>query len=113
MRGFEWLEGLWQEWRSERRRAHRIRTGFRRACPCCGNLTLESDSGDYDICPVCFWEDDPVQLRDPAYKPGANAVSLREARENYRAYGAAEERFKGDVRPPKPEEQPHESAQRG
>ena len=113
MRSFEWLADVWEEWRAERRRAHRIRTELRRACPSCGNLTLESDSGDYDICPVCFWEDDPVQLRDPAYKPGANAVSLREARENYRAYGASEERFKGDVRPPKPEEQPHESAQRG
>jgi len=74
-------------------------------------LTLEGDSGDYDICPVCFCEDVPVQLCDPAYKLGANRVSLNEARENYRACGAAEERFKGDVRSPKPEEQPRKSVQ--
>ena len=72
VRGIEWLAGVCQEWRAERRRAHRIKTGLRLACPCCGNLTLEGDSGDYDICAVCFWEDDPVQLRDPAYKPGAS-----------------------------------------
>ncbi len=26
-------------------------------CPCCSFLTL-SGRGDYEICPVCFWEDD-------------------------------------------------------
>ena len=33
------------------------------ACPCCGFLTLPSRGG-YDICPVCFWEDDGQD--DPA-----------------------------------------------
>jgi hypothetical protein len=27
-------------------------------CPCCGYHTLKA-KGKYDICPVCFWEDDP------------------------------------------------------
>jgi hypothetical protein len=26
-------------------------------CPCCGYYTLDGRGG-YDICPVCFWEDD-------------------------------------------------------
>ncbi|HEI2325144.1 TPA: hypothetical protein SI485_004590, partial [Escherichia coli] len=26
-------------------------------CPCCGYLTLP-ERGQYDICPVCQWEDD-------------------------------------------------------
>lgn len=26
-------------------------------CPCCGYLTLP-ERGQYDICPVCLWEDD-------------------------------------------------------
>ena len=26
-------------------------------CLCCGYQTLDT-RGEYDICPVCFWEDD-------------------------------------------------------
>jgi hypothetical protein len=51
-------------------------------CPCCGEFTL-SEKGAYEICPVCFWEDDPVQLSNPSYAGGANAVSLIQARENW------------------------------
>ena len=32
-------------------------------CPCCGFYTFDEKlNGNYDICPVCFWEDDPIQL---------------------------------------------------
>lgn len=34
-------------------------------CPCCGYLVFEEGPGSYDICPVCGWEDDLVQLRFP------------------------------------------------
>ncbi len=51
-------------------------------CPCCGSYTL-SEVGAYEICPVCFWEDDPVQLSDPTYSGGANQDSLNKARENW------------------------------
>lgn len=30
-------------------------------CPCCGYITLESEH-EYDICPICFWEDDWIQF---------------------------------------------------
>ena len=40
--------------------------------------------GTYRICPVCRWQDDPVQARNPDYSGGANEESLREARANYR-----------------------------
>jgi hypothetical protein len=75
-------------------------------CPCCGNLTFGEPpgSGSYDICPVCFWEDDPVQFKDPGYAGGANVVSLNEARQNFREYGASERRFIKNVRAPTPEE---------
>jgi hypothetical protein len=33
------------------------RDGVRFRCPCCGFRTL-NERGGYDICPVCFWEDD-------------------------------------------------------
>ena len=76
-------------------------------CPCCGYLTLpEPPPGTYEICEVCFWEDDAVQFDDPDYTGGANTVSLRQARDNYRALGVSEPRFKANVRAPRPEEQP-------
>ena len=61
-------------------------------CPCCGYYTLPT-TGAYDICPVCFWEDDVAQEDDPDLEGGANDKSLRESRENYRIFGACEERF--------------------
>jgi hypothetical protein len=63
-------------------------------CPCCGYFTLSSESRDsYEICEVCFWEDDPVQFEDENYSGGANLPSLKVARENYIKYGAMEKRF--------------------
>jgi hypothetical protein len=52
------------------------------ACPCCGQLTL-SESGVYEICGVCHWEDDPVQSTNASYVGGANRCSLRQARERW------------------------------
>ena len=57
-------------------------------CPCCGYFTLEEAKGKYEICPVCFWEDDPKQAKDEEYEGGANRVSLKQARENFKLYGA-------------------------
>lgn len=78
-------------------------------CPCCGSLTLDAPA-DYDICPVCFWEDDGQGDHNPdAVKGGPNgSLSLSGARENYRRFGACEERFVGNVRPPRGDERPQE-----
>ena len=76
-------------------------------CPCCGFYTL-SEAGAYEICPVCYWEDDPVQENDPSLSGGANECSLLEGRENFRKYGACEERFARSVRAPLPEEMEYE-----
>lgn len=74
-------------------------------CPCCGCYTYDGKpGGSFSACPVCFWEDDPVQLEDETYKGGANEVCLAEARENYKKFGACEERFAGNVRKPRKEE---------
>jgi Cysteine-rich CPCC len=79
-------------------------------CPCCGFLTLDQrPPGTFLICPVCFWEDDNVQAEDPEYSRGANAVSLQQARENFRQFGAVEARFSGSVRSPRPDEIPERS----
>lgn len=53
-------------------------------CPCCGELTYETmPGGTYEICPVCKWEDDPVQFKDPDYAGGANECSLNQAIKNW------------------------------
>ena len=89
------------------RAARDTQLGGRYACPCCGYLTLgEPPSGTYEICEVCFWEDDGVQFRNPQYEGGANKVSLNDARKNFLAHGVSEIRFKSDVRSPRPEEHP-------
>ncbi len=37
-------------------------------CPCCGFYTFEHrPNGSYDLCDVCYWEDDPIQLDDPDF----------------------------------------------
>jgi hypothetical protein len=45
-------------------------------CPCCGHVVFDEPPGSYAICPVCFWVDDPVQLRWPDWAGGANKPSL-------------------------------------
>ena len=88
-------------------------------CPCCGYLTL-NERGAYDICPVCFWEDDAyIVVKDGAIigirfdsemgdddlldvPSGANhGLTLREGRDNYRRLGACEESMRMHVRKPR------------
>ncbi|MDH6543671.1 CPCC family cysteine-rich protein [Streptomyces sp. SPB4] len=79
----------------------------RRPCPCCGHLVFDVEDGwpgSYAICPVCFWEDDPVQFRWPLRPGGANQWSLAEAQQNFRAYGACDQRGRRFVRPPADDE---------
>ena len=52
-------------------------------CPVCGQYTFKSGPGSYEICPVCGWEDDKAQYKDPNLKGGANRFSLKEYKEQY------------------------------
>ena len=52
-------------------------------CPVCGKYTFQSGPGSYEICPVCGWEDDKAQYKDPNLKGGANRFSLKEYKEQY------------------------------
>jgi hypothetical protein len=67
-------------------------------CPCCGYLMFSGKPGSYDICKICFWEDDEVQLRDVLFAGGANKLSLVDCQRNYATFGACEERFRKHVR---------------
>ncbi|MEU5565054.1 CPCC family cysteine-rich protein [Micromonospora musae] len=60
-------------------------------CPCCGYRTMKRPPGSYDTCPVCWWEDDVLQLRWPQLASGANKVSLVEGQRNYARTGACTE----------------------
>jgi hypothetical protein len=81
--------------------------GVRYACPCCDFLTLaEPPTGTFAICPVCRWEDDNLQFNDLDRAGGANALSLRQAREHFRLHGVSNPRLSERARPPRPEEEP-------
>lgn len=74
-------------------------------CPCCEFKTFDQNSrGNYEVCPVCFWEDDPSQEADPNYEGGANGVSLNQARANYRKCGAIKYELMRYVRAPSDKE---------
>jgi hypothetical protein len=63
-------------------------------CPCCGDLTRsESHHGTLEICPVCYWEDDYAQFKDPDFKGGANRATLAEGRSNFKNFGACLEKY--------------------
>jgi len=59
------------------------------SCPCCGYFVFVG-RGDYEICPICFWEDDFIQLQYPFSDGGANKVSLAVAQINYIQFAACE-----------------------
>ena len=80
-------------------------------CKCCGYYTLEDEPldpnlhpGTFEICPVCFWEDDAIQYKNPDYAGGANNVSLNEAKKNFKLFGAVEKEMIKYVRKPKADE---------
>ncbi|MDQ3684037.1 MAG: hypothetical protein M3430_00345 [Acidobacteriota bacterium] len=71
------------------------------ACPCCAYKTLyKVPPRCYGICPICYWEDDPVQFDDPDYVGGANKVSLKQAQKNFIEFGASELEWRKYVRKP-------------
>lgn len=58
-------------------------------CPCCG-LKILREELCFEICTNCYWEDDPICRDDQEYQGGANKISLKEARENYKKFGACD-----------------------
>ncbi len=58
------------------------------ACPCCGYQTLDSNA-DYDICRVCWWEDDGQDSHNAHLVLGGpnDNLSLLRARVNFILFG--------------------------
>jgi hypothetical protein len=78
-------------------------------CPCCGYYTL-SGRGGFQICPVCFWEDETGdEVFDEPARHGATGgpngkLSLEQARANFQAFGASDGPGNQFVRPPQERE---------
>lgn len=75
-------------------------------CPVCGYLTIAEPPGSYDICKVCGWEDDALQLEyATSLAGGANATTLIDAQAAYaraamrliRKHPTAAQRFDRDA----------------
>lgn len=83
-------------------------TDFKRyPCHCCGYLTMDhGGTCSFDICPICKWEDDNVQLGNPDFTGGANKMSLNQAKANFAKYGAKSFEDVKRARKPLPEEIP-------
>jgi len=58
------------------------------ACPCCHYLSLPQ-LGMYEICEVCFWEDDGVQHPEDFSMP--NHMFLAQGQDNFIKIGACDE----------------------
>jgi uncharacterized Zn finger protein (UPF0148 family) len=73
-------------------------------CDCCGHKTMNEKRSGYEICPVCFWQDDGYIDDEGYYDTGANHVNLSEAQANYKEFGACEKRVVDYVREPHEDE---------
>lgn len=49
-------------------------------CPVCGKSTLEA----FEVCQVCDWQNDRVQMMHPDMEGGANNMSLNQAKEAWK-----------------------------
>jgi hypothetical protein len=56
-------------------------------CPVCGEYEFQRRS-DNDVCPVCEWENDGLQMKNPDLSGGANDESLNE----YKAWWESQKR---------------------
>lgn len=73
-------------------------------CPCCGYITIpnQGDALAY-ICPVCFWEIDLFIQSETEPSDQNHGLTLIQARENYKQYGAVEKHLVQHARAPKDE----------
>lgn len=76
-------------------------------CPCCRSWALDQRGG-FELCPVCWWEDDGQDDHDATTVRGGpnGAVSLATGRRNFQEFGASELRFKNSDRKPTADESP-------
>ncbi|WP_249899684.1 CPCC family cysteine-rich protein [Paenibacillus sp. PK3_47] len=65
-------------------------------CPCCGYKSLQS-TGEYDICQVCFWEDDGIRTQEKYSSP--NHMTLKQGQDHFAVLGMMDKQFSFVVDP--------------
>lgn len=53
---------------------------LKNSCPVCGYLTLD-ERNSFDICAICFWEDDGMDDFEENMDSGPNHMTLKDGRE--------------------------------
>ena len=53
-------------------------------CPICGQYNFAMEN-DFDVCPICNWENDGVQMNDPTYWGGANDLCLNDYKNEWKS----------------------------
>ena len=93
--------------RSKQLTSETQKTGRYAACPCCGNRTIphEGDALAF-ICPVCFWEIDLFLNGEEEKSDQNHGLTLRQARINFRKFGAVMPSLKQYCRLPTEDEYP-------
>lgn len=75
-------------------------------CPCCGYYTYPVPQKDDIgfICPVCFWENDVFLTSENDHSSCNHGITLQEAKDNYKEFGACEYQMLCHVRKPRKDE---------
>lgn len=67
-------------------------------CACCGYYTIGELA---EICPICYWEENIYQEEiDQDDNDAPNYLSIKEAKENFRKFGAIKLDYKTLTRKP-------------
>ncbi len=76
-------------------------------CQCCEYFTIRNPKEyGYELCEVCFWEDDGYGDSTPDAPSAPNGeMTLNEAKKNFKLYKACDEFSVDSCRDPLPEEQ--------
>ena len=69
----------WVAWRGQSGAHGQRLSGEQLPVPVLWRSLFREPPGSCDICPICFWEDDNVQLRWPDWAGGANTPALIES----------------------------------
>ena len=69
------------------------------ACPCCLYQTLTRHA-EYEICPLCFWEDDGASEPDDYSSP--NHMTVAQGQLNFARYGACDQTMLKNIDPEGP-----------
>jgi Cysteine-rich CPCC len=73
-------------------------------CPACGYYMFSALNEQSEICLICGWQNDLVDLQEMYHPMGPNDVSLEEAQKNFKEIGAKAPKSLGHVRPPTKED---------